>query len=974
MEDIAAPLQNALGDQYRLIRELGGGGMSQLFLAEETSLGRQVVVKVLPPEITSEASIARFKREAAITAQVQHPNILPVLAFGARDGLLYYVSPFVAGESLRHRLHRTGPLPVDEAVQLTREVADALAAAHAHGVVHRDIKPENIFLSNGHAVLADFGIARALETDDDTPAMLGTRLTAVGQSMGTPGYMSPEQAAGDDTVDARSDIYSLAVVAYELLAGVPPFTGRSARAVMAAHLNETPKPVTEYRREVPVAIAAALARALAKEPAQRFSSAAEFRDALDDRTVVGAAHPRPLTIAATLLLLAIFGGATWFFTLRGAGDGLDGNLVAVAPFDVLDPSFSMWKEGIVDILSANLDGAGPLRTVPPTLVVRRWAGRSDAPSAVALGKNLRARYAVYGRFVRAGADSVRATATLYDVALDRSLGNFVVQDLGTRLDRVADSLTIGILQYLNQSRPITAVRTASIGTSSLAAIKAFLQAEQFYRRSEWDSAAAYYQVAIAADSTFAPALRHLSNALGWTPAPDQAEFARRYEYALLAGQRNHRLAPRESLLVSADSNFAALQLILSSGKAVTQSPFPYWGRLTSTLREGTRRFPDDPEIWHKLADAHYHYVYFDPAVTYADARREFDRSIALDSSFAPSYLHMPDLALRAQDPAAARSYAEKYLRLEPSGSAARYMRMLLPLLDSGGVDGPSVDSLVRAASVEDAAALIGILFSWMDPGESQVRLARALPKLRTAPLDSASVAMQARHALVLALAVRGHVAEAASNLDAGSMSIAPQLALLGAIPADSADRMLARYMSGNAITGIITTLRWWSERGDTARLRAIAANVDTATPAPGLEKYLSAVRAAVHAHLALARHDTAAALQSFDALPDSTCPFEGCYAVWYTKAQLLGAVHRDEDAMRILDHEYPNPDPVRTLWRYERAKVAERLGDRDKAARDYAYVAAAFLHADSSLQPIARESRAALARLGGEANPPGSAP
>jgi serine/threonine-protein kinase len=183
MEDIASSLQRVLGDQYRLIRELGGGGMSNVFLAEEASLGRQVVVKMLPPELTSEASIARFKREAAVTAQIQHPNILPVLAFGARDGLLYYVTPFLAGESLRHRLERTGPLPVDEAVQLTREVADALATAHAHGVVHRDIKPENIFLSNGHAVLGDFGIARALETDEDSPAMLGTRLPAVCQSM-----------------------------------------------------------------------------------------------------------------------------------------------------------------------------------------------------------------------------------------------------------------------------------------------------------------------------------------------------------------------------------------------------------------------------------------------------------------------------------------------------------------------------------------------------------------------------------------------------------------------------------------------------------------------------------------------------------------------------------------------------------------------------------------------------------------------
>jgi serine/threonine-protein kinase len=967
MEDIASSLQRALGDQYRLIRELGGGGMSHVFVAEEASLGRQVVVKVLPPELTSEASIARFKREAAVTAQIQHPNILPVLAFGARDGLLYYVTPFLAGESLRHRLERTGPLPVDEAVQLTREVADALAAAHAHGVVHRDIKPENIFLSNGHAVLGDFGIARALETDTDgeASAMLGTRLTAVGQSMGTPGYMSPEQAAGDDVVDARSDIYSLAVVAFELLAGVPPFTGRSARQVMAAHLSATPKPVTEYRRDVPANVSAALARALAQEPRGRFSSAAEFRDALATGATRGK-RPPAIAVALVILLLAVLGAGAWLVRARNGSATLDDNLLAVAPFSVLDPSLGVWKEGIVDILSANLDNAGPIRTVPPTLVVRRWSGRPDEASATELGGKLGARYVVYGRFVGAGADSVNAVATLYDVRDGRELGEVAVHDASSRLDRVADSLTIGLLQRLNQARPIAAVRTASIGTSSLPAIKAFLQAEQFYRRSEWDSAAAYYQVAIAADSMFAPALRHLSNALGWTRAPDREELERRYEYALLAGERNHGLAPRESLLVSADSNFAALQLMLSGGGVTNRSPLPFAKQLFASLDEGARRFPEDPEVWHKLADAHYHYLFFNPAVTYADARAEFDKSIALDSSFAPSYLHMPDLALREQDPAAARRYVEHYLRLEPDGSAAGYMKKLLLFLDPAVSQKLNVDSLVRASSVEDAAELVSILLCWMDPAESQVRVARALGGLRAGSSDSAAVAKQAHQALLLALGLRGHLEEAARLVDGASWPIVPQLALLGAIPPDSADRILAKMASDSNMGAMSLTLRWWAERGDTARLRRMVARVDTTTVPPELEGYRRVIRAAVAAHIELARPDTAAAVRELDIVPDSICSMDACFAVWYTKAQLLGAVGRDRDAMRILQHEYPNTDPTRTLWRYERAKVAERLGMREQATRDYAYVAAAFQHADSSLQPIVRDSRAALERLGGE--------
>ncbi|HEX5436553.1 MAG TPA: serine/threonine-protein kinase, partial [Gemmatimonadaceae bacterium] len=513
MDAIADQLQRSLGEQYRIIRELGGGGMSRVYLAEEPSLGRQVVVKVLAPELTGEAGIARFKQEAALTAQLQHPNILPVLAFGARDGLLYYVTPFVAGESLRARLEREGALPVDEAVTLTREVADALTAAHARGVVHRDIKPENIFLSNGHAVLADFGIARSLHVGGGAP---GTRLTAVGTSLGTPGYMSPEQAAGEVDVDARSDIYSLGVVMYEMLAGRPPFTGATPRAVLAAHLSQPPEPVTKHRREVPESISAAIDRALAKDPADRFAGAAEFRDALAAGHAAGAGSAAgtrggarsfrrraAAIVVVALVLLVAAGVATWVFTRGGKSAEVDPNLVAIAPFDVIDPSLGMWKEGIVDILSANLDGAGPLKTVAPTMVVHAWHGRADAPSAAALAKSLRARYAIYGRFVSAGADSVRATATIYDVTAGRLLGDVQVHDMNTRLDRVADSLTIGILRQLNRSRPIAAVRTASIGSSSLPAIKAYLTGEQFYRRSEWDSAAAYYRVAIAADSTFA---------------------------------------------------------------------------------------------------------------------------------------------------------------------------------------------------------------------------------------------------------------------------------------------------------------------------------------------------------------------------------------------------------------------------------------------------------------------------------------
>src|SRR6266704_1082867 len=273
MTDLVARLQAALGDAYHVERELGGGGMSRVFLATEASLHRQVVIKLLPPELASEVSEARFRQEIELAAHLQHTNILPVLTAGARDDLLFYVMPFVPGESLRHRLGREGRLPVDDAVRILHEIADALAYAPAEGVIHRDIKPENILLLGSHAVLTDFGVARAL-----AESRSGGRLTDTGLALGTPGYMSPEQAAGERNVDARADVYALAVVGYEMLAGFPPFAGPTAQAVITAHLTATPKPLTDVRPEAPPEVASAIARALAKDPNARLRTAAEFRD------------------------------------------------------------------------------------------------------------------------------------------------------------------------------------------------------------------------------------------------------------------------------------------------------------------------------------------------------------------------------------------------------------------------------------------------------------------------------------------------------------------------------------------------------------------------------------------------------------------------------------------------------------------------------------------------------------------------
>ena len=276
MSDPRSRLQAAVGDTYAIEKELGGGGMSRVYLAEETRLGRKVVIKLLPPEMGAGVNIERFEREIQLAAQLQHPHIVPLLTAGAEGDLLWYVMPFIKGESLRAKLAREGELPIGEAVRVLRDVSAALAYAHGEGVVHRDIKPDNVLLSGGFAVVTDFGVAKAVASSTGESS-----LTSLGVALGTPAYMSPEQAAADPHVDHRADIYALGAMAYEMLSGRPPFTGATPQAVLAAHVTQAPEPVTLHRETVPPALAELIQRCLAKKAADRWQRADDLRFQFD---------------------------------------------------------------------------------------------------------------------------------------------------------------------------------------------------------------------------------------------------------------------------------------------------------------------------------------------------------------------------------------------------------------------------------------------------------------------------------------------------------------------------------------------------------------------------------------------------------------------------------------------------------------------------------------------------------------------
>ena len=962
-----------MGDAYRLERELGRGGMSRLFLATEASLSRQVVVKVLPPDFTSLVSTERFKQEIEVAAHLQHPNILPVLTAGTRGDLLYYIIPYVPGESLRHRLTREGRLPIPDAIGILREIADALAYAHAQGVIHRDIKPENILLEGSHAVLTDFGVARALGESRS-----GGRLTDSGLAVGTAGYMAPEQAAGDRQVDGRADVYALAVVGYEMLAGVPPFEGSSAQAVLAAHLTATPRPLLDARPETPPQAAIIIARALAKDPNARLRTAAELRDALGPAHAGtdGRGTSRRLMQGAGAALLLLLAGAGALVFRRSAPATLDPTLLAVAPFDVLAPGLSLWREGLVDLLSRNLDGAGPIRTVSPTVVIRRWEGRADPASAAALSRQTGAALTVFGSLVAVGPDSVRIDAAIHDAERGRSIGEVRLFSNTRHMDRLADSLALGILRELGRTRDIAAVRTAGLRATSFPALKAFLEGEQLYRRGIWDSAQSAYQRALAHDSVFVPALRRLGLSLSWRAVGDQ-QFV---PYLLRAGELNHGLSRRDSLLVAADSLFAAQQ----SPDLPQALHRTLLRRLLGMLDESTGRYPEDPEVWYALGEVRYHLGWM-AGVGPAEMLEAFDRAIALDSSFTPAYVHAAELGLHLHGLEGYDRYAGTYLSLRPSDDYATGTKLLNSVFASYRERPGSTDSILRAATLDQLLQAVFTTMHFPDSQETAVRLARALAAGRGHSTGFVNDPLVRRQSLAAALAYRGHLREALQLLGGNPpitwvSSLSAEIALAGGGAPENTNATFRRWLRhgplwspeppprGGPPGPLMFALPWWAARRDSLSLAAFARRADSAqrtTPNPAWKEMTQYSARAARAYSELARGDTSAALTQFEAVPED---------VWWgalerlTKGQILARRGREAEALALFEHAFPYHwgGPAKVLTTLEAARAAERLGDGERAAAGYQFVLDMWRKADPELEPYLTEARQGLARLTSE--------
>jgi eukaryotic-like serine/threonine-protein kinase len=662
----------------------------------------------------------------------------------------------------------------------------------------------------------------------------------------------------------------------------------------------------------------------------------------------------------------------------------DPDLVAVAPFDVLDPSQQLWREGLVDILSRDVDGAGPLRTVAQSVVLRGWAGRADRVSAAALGKRTGAGLVVFGSLTRKGGDSVSLRASLLDRSKNETAADLEVVGEERRIGELADSLGVRVLRAIGRQRPIGSVRHVSIGSRSLPALKAFLRGEQFYRRGLWDSALVHYDEAIALDSGFALANRRMASVLSWNPS-SAGTYRPGDEYARRSVLLNHGLSPKESLLVASDS------LAFAAQDATTpEDEIRFRFRAKATVEEALRRFPEDPEVWYWVGEGRFHDD-LPLGTPPAQAFDAFEHAIALDPGFASSYEHMMSLAVRLGRPDLARHYAAKYVSLDT-------------LADDGGIGlaarlmDPSLSGTPETARLMDAASRHAIfkagveyLASWPDSGETAVRLLRALGKKgRPAGGDAPWVldSLMWPHYVAYALAFRGHLHEAYQAdwrllLHPEGSPFSPfhdpflDLSLLGIIPDSVAQGTFRKSLEPGApwsnsfgvAPRYLHGLPWWLARGDTASLAALAEQAVTRrSPSRRVAWRARLVGSVAAAYLVLARADSAEAVRRLEATPDTLCLMDAygstCFHSKLTLARLLAARGETGRAADLLETwRWAGGGPSFVLATLELGRLAERLGDKKQATECYRFVTEVWRSADPELQPYVAESRSALQRL-----------
>ena len=938
--------------------------MAIVYLAQDLKHRRQVAIKVLRPELAATLGRERFLREVTTTANLRHPHILPLFDSGEAGEFLFYVMPFVVGESLRDRLAREKQLPLDDALRIAREVADALHYAHTYGVIHRDIKPANILLENGNAVVADFGIARAIT------AAGSEALTETGLGVGTPLYMSPEQGAGE-IMDGRSDQYALGCVLYEMLAGEPPFTGPTAQAILARRLTDPVPPLRTVRESVPVHVEQVIHRALSKAPADRFATARQFAEALAEPGGPVARGPRPRRrwawVATTAGVLVVLSGIALVRVRRSPSARLDPGLMAVFPFRFsgTDTSYHALREGMVDFLEVKFSGAGGARVVPartalaawrravgpqgedPTQEEARGVARRLGAGAVVLGTILATpgRLILNGSLLDADAGRVRAEAKVEGTP----------DSLQSLIDRFAAQLAA-------LGAGVRADRLASLTSTSLPALYAYLAGKAAHRAGQFDTAVRHFRRALELDSTFAQAALGYLESVGWTEGIP-GEMTRTLR---LARTHRDRMGPRDQLFLQA-----------LAGPRYPEPPQPR--ERIQAWEDAVRQVPDDPDLWIHLGDAYVH----GGAVAGVEeplrrAAEALNRALALDSTLnVEPMIHLLQIAGMERDTATVRRLLTRIpegapwnalLRLEAGavlGDSA-ILTAARPEFDStGNVALLLLDAQLFGFAIQEAERSAAVYLKRSTSGPNRLRAILSTFNFyqqlgRPAAAAAALAHLGPREAMparplrrIVVYALYGYVDTTAA---------VEALARL----APSADGPVARDPGErHEQYANICTVQWWRlAHGDTRTARAaiarLAAEKGLGTPSTfGCDVMLQALLAAVEN-----RADAGAAFARLDTLllTGETPPGWVMEVARWREAQgdirgALRAIRRRAGYLEFWNLSY--------LLR-EEGRLAVLVGDRAGAIKAYTHYLALRYNPEPSVKPEVDRVRAELAQLVGE--------
>ena len=1035
VDDHAVRASEVLADRYRITREIGRGGMATVYLARDIRHSRDVAIKVVRAELTPALGGGRFLREIEIVAALRHPHIVPLYDSGETDGILYYVMPYEVGHSLRERLARDGPLPIDEAVSILRDVCDALAHAHRHGIIHRDIKPDNVLLSGRHAMVTDFGVAKAIAAghDDNRPERGSARdlsealaapeypLTTAGVSLGTPAYMAPEQIAADPRMDHRADVYALGALAYEILAGRPPFQSDEPQLVLAAHLTESPEPLTTYRPDVPAPLAELVMKCLEKRPAERWQSADELLSRLERLVIrtAGSAQSIPITgpvirgrsrgaprvtpagrrrlaiVVVAAAAVAVIVAAYQTLRRDDSMPPLDPGKMVVVPFRVSsgDSSLRPLAENVVDLLSPKLNGEGGPLAVDSRTAISAWdrvrgGQEGTADHARRVARMLGAGEALSGTIVGVPGNRVTLTATVIPT---RGGGAHPVVTVTGHIDSLPSLLDVVAIRLIARDAGVSE-QTLSTLSATLPAIRAFLWGRAEYRRGHESAAVDHFARAVELDSTFALAALELSIAsgqplglqarcsatecltayfaLGYRNPGTESEHRRIARGVQVAWRHRDKLGARDRPLLEALRGDSVQER--NTARA-----------MIAALQRAAIAAPDRAETQYLLGAL---LLYQGPAVEIVDSRARaaaaFRSALEIDPAYVAPMAGLVETVALERDSVALRRAGDQYLSRDAVGAMADYVRWRVAV-EVG--DSARLSSIRARFDSLDAATLQRIVHASLMSGLDLTDAARAASVV----VDRASDGVARRIALASAYMLamnRGRPREAAAVLRRRSLEQEDVLstwtwATMSALfwDGDSAfadsvvkvrreliarDTLLRlrdpRSPSAIQLSRHVSQQALWDVmRGDTTRAAAAVRWLRHSDHQLGAD-FVDAIIAS------RARRPEAEILR---ARLDSVT-LEGCCAsvvVNWTNlvvARAHEAAGRDADALRAVRRgvwRFP-PQLLSTFLR-EEGRLAAKLGDRPDAIRAYRHYLALRSNPEPELRPEVERVRAELAKL-----------